>query len=54
MKRIQTRVGLADRLGCDRRTISKWLKEIGVTHRGALKPLDLLLFEQKVSGPLKP
>ncbi len=53
MKRLNTRVGLADKLSVDRRTITKWLKEIGIAHRRALTPKELCLFEEKVSGSLR-
>lgn len=51
MKRIQTRKRLAELYEIDSDTFTKWLKQIGITHRGGLKPLDLLTIAQKIGTP---
>lgn len=52
MKIIQTRQCLADKYGVHRQTISKWLKQAGIDHRGGLKPLDVERFIQYVGTPI--
>jgi hypothetical protein len=51
MNRIQTRVRLAEIYGVDRQKISVWLREMGITHRASLTPLELELFITKIGTP---
>lgn len=52
MKIVQTRSYLAQKYGLCRQTISKMLREhCGITHNGALTPMDLEIFTQKVGTP---
>jgi hypothetical protein len=51
MKLNQTRKYLAQLFGVDQRWITKKMKEIGITHRGILTPLDLELLSKAVGDP---
>jgi len=53
MKRIQTRTGLADQYGIHRKTFTRWLASIGITHRCALTPLELEIVMNKIGTPEK-
>jgi hypothetical protein len=51
VKRIQTRIFLADRYGMERHTFSDWLKRIGIDHNKALTPIELELIIKKIGTP---
>lgn len=51
MKIIQTRTHLAFKYGCNYRTISKWLRLIGITHRRALSPDEIQRFIEHYGTP---
>jgi hypothetical protein len=51
MKLVATRKHLANLFGVDQRWIVKKLKQIGITHRGCLTPLDLELLKKNVGDP---
>ncbi len=54
MKLVQTRKGLALQYGVHTVTIKKWLRTIGISHRGGLTPMDVEIFVQKIGKPLNP
>lgn len=51
MKLNQTRKYLATLFGVDQRWITKKIKELGITHSGALTPLDLELISKGLGDP---
>lgn len=46
-----TRAKLARIYGIDPRVIKIWLEDIGITHRGVLRPLDIELFTKNYGWP---
>lgn len=53
MRVIPTRKSLSVAFGWHVETLRKKLADIGITHSGALTPIDLELIHQKIGNPKK-